>query len=463
MASRVLYSGATPSLIDLQANIQNSNPADHLLQPNPMQRDDAPKRILMLLENESYPDDSRVMLEAKALTAAGFEVTVICPTGLEKASTAHIDGVRVYRYPKPYESDYFLAYVWEYGYSLVLQFIISIYVLLRHGFDAVHVHTPPDMTAMIAIFYQLLGKKFVFDLHDLSPELYLARKDSDEPNIVHRVLLFFERLACRRANRLIATNETQKKVQIDRCGAKPEHCYVVRNGPNEFFLTDVAPRPELREPDQLVLGYVGAIGVQDGVDNMIRVLHQLRTIHDRHDFIAVIVGDGPAAADLKKLAVELGVDDAIHMTGMVPFESVPAYVASFDICFTPDPSNAYNDSCTTIKTMEYMALSKPTVCFRTRENEFTAGEAAVYANNNDVTDFTRQTIRLMDDPDLRKSLGKIARNRIDDGLTWDHQAVALIALYDDLFQLPLRESTKQSNPIESAPKTVPNKARTNVM
>lgn len=393
----------------------------------------------MLLENESYPDDNRVLLEAVSLAEAEYVVSVICPTGQSRKWAQKVDDCHVYRYPKPPEVSGFIGYVWEYSYSLLMMSLLSVLVYFRRGFDVVHVHTPPDMTALIAICYKLLGKKVVFDHHDLSPELYLARGGKEKPDRVYTVLRHFERLACRHATRLIATNQSQRSVQVYRCGANPDHCYVVRNGPNELFLDDVAPMPELREPGRLVLGYVGVIGIQDGVDGMVRTIHELKVRHGRDDFIAVIVGDGPAVADLKKLAGELGVADLIHFTGMIPFSSVPAYIASFDICFTPDPSNAYNDSCTTIKTMEYMALRKPTVCFRTRENELTAGDSALYARDNDVADFARTTIRLMDDPALRHTMGDVGRQRIDDGLTWEHQAIQLVALYDDLFDLPARD------------------------
>jgi glycosyltransferase involved in cell wall biosynthesis len=169
---------------------------------------------------------------------------------------------------------------------------------------------------------------------------------------------------------------------------------------------------------------------------MIRVIHELYHVRRRNDFLAVIVGDGPALAELRALAQELRVSDKLHFTGMIPWSSVPAYVSSFDICITPDPSNAYNDSCTTMKTMEYMALGKPTVCFQTTENKKTAGDAALYADDNDVTDFTERVIELMDRPELRRSMGEIARTRIADGLTWQHQARKLLSLYRELFDLP---------------------------
>jgi len=388
-----------------------------------------PFRILMLLENHSFPEDRRVALQTKSLVEAGFDITVICPTGSSRRWSEHAIGARVYRYPATWESQSFLGYLWEYAYSLVMMAVLSFYVWLRHGFEVVHVHTPPDLTGLIAIVYRMFGKKFVFDHHDLSPELYLARKQSETPNLVLRVLLFVERLVVRRADRLISTNETQRNVHIGRGGADPDRCVVVRNGPSEEFLGHVDPVVDARRRGKLVLGYVGVIGVQDGVDYMVRVVHELKFNCGRDDFVAVIVGDGPALSDLKQLAEDLDVADRIVFTGVVPFPQVPKEVASFDICFTPDPSNAYNDSCTTIKTMEYMSLRKPTVCFRTRENIVTAGDAALYAGENDIQSFVEQTVRLMDDCELRSSLGMIARNRIDDGLRWQDQSKILVAMY----------------------------------
>ncbi len=178
----------------------------------------------MLLENESVPDDTRVLLEAVALVDAGYEVTVVCPTGSRTRAYELVDGVHVYRYPKPFEFGGFLGYVYEYGYSLVMAYVYVGYILLRHGFDAIHVHTPPDVNALVAVTCKLLGKHFVFDHHDLSPELYQAQRAGHGNPWIHRILLWFERLACRQADRLISTNETQKHVQINRGGADPQRC-----------------------------------------------------------------------------------------------------------------------------------------------------------------------------------------------------------------------------------------------
>ncbi len=386
-------------------------------------------RILMLLENNSFPEDRRVALEAQSLVEAGFKVTVICPTGYSRRWSDHAVGAKVYRYPATWESNGFVGYVWEYAYSLCMMCFLSVFVWIRHGFDVVHVHTPPDLTGLIGVFYQLFGKKFVFDHHDLSPELYLARRDSDDPNVVYRVLLSVERFVVRRADKLISTNETQQQVHLNRCGVNQQRCVIVRNGPSDKFLGKVDAVDDVKRRGKLVLGYVGVIGVQDGVDYMVRVVHDLKYKQRREDFIAVIVGDGSALPHLRRLAVELDVLDEIVFTGALPFSSVPMQVASFDICLTPDPSNAYNDSCTTIKTMEYMSLRKPTVCFQTHENMVTAGDAALYAERNDVDSFVEQTVSLMDDRERRVALGCLARQRIDNGLTWEHQAKILVSLY----------------------------------
>ncbi|MDB4494448.1 glycosyltransferase family 4 protein [bacterium] len=404
----------------------------------------APSRVLMLLENNSFPEDRRVALEAQSLVEAGFVVTVICPTGFSRRWSDQAVGAKVYRYPVTWESSGFVGYLWEYVYSLCMISLFSLYVLIRHGFDVVHVHTPPDLTGLIGVFYKLFGKKFVFDHHDLSPELYLARRASDAPNFVYRVLLYVERFVVRRADKVISTNETQRTVHLKRCGVEPKRCVVVRNGPSDRFLGKVNAVDDPARHDKLVLGFVGVIGVQDGVDYMVRAVYDLKFNCGRKDFIAVIVGDGSALPDLRRLAEELDVLDEIVFTGALAFSAVPMQVASFDICLTPDPSNAYNDSCTTVKTMEYMSLCKPTVCFQTHENIVTAGDAALYADRNDVGSFVKQMLKLMDDPELRIELGTRARRRIDGGLTWKHQARLLIAMYRDLLDSPVTTGTSST-------------------
>lgn len=393
------------------------------------------------------PDDSRVRNEAIALTERGFDVTVICPTSESRKTYELFEGIHLYRYPAPFELPGFFGYLWEFGYSMFMMFWFALYILLRRGFDAIHVHSPPDMNSWIAVFFKLLfGKKYVLDTHDLSPELYDAQRDGQGNRFVKRGLHWFERRAVRWADRLIATNETQKEVQIVRGGAKPENCYVVRNGPTDAFLEDdVLPTKELSSDHGLLIGYVGVIGVQDGVDAMIQALFELKNNLNVDNFLGVIVGDGPAKEDLQKLAAELDMESHIHFTGMIDYSEVPSYIAAFDICVTPDPSNPYNDSCTTIKTMEYMALGRPTVAFETKENQLTAVDTALYASRNTAEGLAEQIHNLIKDPELRESLGQKARQRAQDVLSWGQQKLHLIEVYQDLFDLE-KTTTESTNP-----------------
>ncbi len=392
------------------------------------------KRILMLLENESFPEDCRVWLQSQALVAAGYRLSIICPTSRKfRAKRERIGQVEVYRYPKPLELPGFVGYALEFAYSFLMQLLLSVWVLLNSGFDAIHMHTPPDFNAVIPALFRWFGKRFIYDLHDLSPELYQAQRDGQGNRLIHRLLFWFERYACQRADLLLATNETQRNVQVRRCGANPAKCFVVRNGPSEAFLGSVAPLEKLRHPGCTTIGYVGVIGVQDGVDYLVRAVDCLVKQFDRSDIRAVIVGNGPAKGQLEQLVEQLQLQNYFSFMGYVPFEQVPAHIASFDICCTPDPSNAYNDSCTTIKTMEYMAMSKPVVCFETSENVKTAGAAALYASNNDVVQFARQILKLSDDVALRRRVGQEGRKRIEAGLTWEHQAAIMVAAYNHLF------------------------------
>jgi len=385
----------------------------------------------MILENESFPEDTRVYLEAIALTEAGFDLTVICPTGRSRKFYEIVENVHVYRYPRPFELNGVLGYLFEYSYSLVMTFGYACWLSVSTGFDAVHVHCPPDLNSMLAIFFQFFGKKFVVDLHDLSPELYQAQKHGNGSRVLLRGLRFFERLASRNANALIATNQSQHAIQIERCGADARLCYVVRNGPNELFHPGLLPLDELIIPGKIIVGYVGVMGFQDGVENFIHAIAKM--LKHRNDIFAVLVGRGSAFESLKKLTDELGVSNSVRFTGFVDFHQVPRYIASFDICVTPDPSNSYNDSCTTIKTLEYMAVGRPTVAFRTKENEITAGEAAWYAENNSVDEFAELISKLADQPEQRRIMGEIGRDRIEQSLSWEHQKTVLLRVYQDLF------------------------------
>ncbi len=417
------------------------------------------KRILILLENGGFPEDTRVALEAFALRDAGYQVRVISPKDAFASSRFEdVSGVATYRYPAPPEWGGFMGYVVEYGYSLTMTAIFSFYIFLRHGFDALHVNTPPDMYVAIGFFYKLFGVKYVMDHHDLSPELYQAQNDGDGNPLVYRVLCWFERQSCRLADQMISTNQTQRSTAINRCGVDPEKTNVVRNGPNILDEIQAAPIDELRPAGRTVVGYLGCIGFQDGVDSFVRALKVVMDEFGRTDFHGVIIGDGPAIPSLKALVSELGLDDHIVFPGYLRGETLQAHLASCDVFVTPDPPSDYNMTCTMVKTMEYMALSRPIVGYDLPEHRFSAGDASLYATPDDEIDFAKCLLQLFDDPELRSTMGKIGRARIENELAWQHQEKSLVETYRKLFdesppqadQSAQSATTNKSQPTESA-------------
>jgi glycosyltransferase involved in cell wall biosynthesis len=296
----------------------------------------------------------------------------------------------------------------------------------------VHAHNPPDFLVIIGGFWRLLGKKFVYDQHDLAPDMYKTRFTHPPNRILLSILEFFERWSCRCANHVIAVNDSYKQQQMERGQIPGDRITVVRNGPEPWHLDHVEPDPSLRNGASIVFGYVGMMGRQDGIDYLLRALAILSTEFNRVGWRCVLIGKGPAMDELRQLALDLGIAERVHFTGWVDYEQVPCYIAAADICVVPDPSNEYNDHSTIVKVMEYMAQAKPIVAFDLPEHRVTAADTALYARANDERDFAQQLMRLMDDPSLRQSLGKAGRERVMQSLTWNHQERHLLAAYQSL-------------------------------
>ncbi len=389
----------------------------------------AGKRVLMLIENSPYPLDIRVRYEAAALIGEGYQVSVICQRAPNEPWSETIDGVFVYRYPAPFQAQRAVGYLLEYGYSFVAIFLLSLFTWARRGFDIIHAANPPDFIVLIALFYRLFGKRFVFDHHDLAPEMYLARSDRQGNRLVYKALLWLERLSFRSADHVISTNQSYKDVAVRRGGVSPERVTVVRNGPSLSRLKLVEPDPDLKKKGVAIIGYIGVIGPQDGLDYLLRALERLVNELGRKDFFCVIIGKGSALADLKAQAGQLGLDEYVRFTGFIPFADVLRYLSAADVCVDPDPANGFNEYCTMIKIMEYMTLGKPVVAFDLPEHRVTAGEAAVYARPNDELDFAQKIVELMDDPERRARMGQAGRARIENELAWSHQAQHLLDAY----------------------------------
>jgi glycosyltransferase involved in cell wall biosynthesis len=348
-----------------------------------------------------------------------------------------------------------LGYLWEYGFSLIATFFLSFVVLIREGFDVIHAHNPPDTFVFVAIFYKIFGKRFVFDHHDLTPEMYYhARFHGTGSKAVYRLLLWIERLTFRVADHVISTNESYKAIAVERGGLAKESVTVVRNGPNLDRLQVVPPDPELSKKATHIIGYVGEMGPQDGLDYLLRALKHLVDDLGFTDFYCVIIGQGSALPGLRKMADELNLNDHVWLTGRVSDEDLVRYLSTTDICVDPDPSNPFNDRCTMIKMMEFMTFSKPIVAFDLPEHRFTAQSAAIYVPNNDELEFARAIARLMDDPELRRKMGTTGRQRIEQELAWTYSAQNLVSAYEKLFAPAIAETI-------SSPRTTQKDAYTN--
>lgn len=403
------------------------------------------KRVLMLIENGAYSEDGRVRCEANSLCAAGYQVTVIGPWSKGEGWYEKFGQVVTYQYPPPPSADGIVGYVVEYAYALTLMGTLSVWVALRRGFDVVHAHNPPDFLVVIAGFWRLFGKQFIFDQHDLSPDMYLSRFSQPGNKILHRVLLMFERLSCRWADHVIATNESAKRIQMVRSGIPDARITIVRNGPEPWHMQRFEPNNTLRGDASILIGYVGIMGQQDGVDYLLRALHILQQELNESDWRCMLIGKGREVDVLKQEAMKLNIADKVLFTGWVDYERVPSYLAATDICVVPDPSNEYNDRSTIVKLMEYMAQAKPVVAFDLPEHRVTAGDTALYAQPNDERDFAHQLQRLIKDADLRQELGEAGRRRVVENFTWERQEANLLSAYRSL------DGDRESSLDEEAP------------
>lgn len=388
----------------------------------------------MVIENCSVPADNRVWAEATALRERGFEVSVIGPKGehYDREPYVCLEGVHLYRYDLPAATGGYSAYIREYGLSLVKTWWLSLRVLRERNFEVIHVANPPDMFFLLAWFYRLLGKRFLFDQHDLAPEMFRV-KFGGRAGLLQRLLLWFEKRSYRASAVVITTNQSQKEIALRRGGCDPERVFVVRNGPNLRRLRRVPPESELKRGRPLLLLYIGAMEVQDGIDYALRALHELVQRRGRRDVSLVLLGDGGYLSALKRLTAELDLEEYVHFTGWVGDWEIVRYLSVADIGLCPDPQNGLNEYCTMVKSMEYMAMGLPVVSFDLAETRATAQEAALYAPPNSVALFAEQIALLLDDAELRTRLGQRGRALIEQRLSWDHDKENLLRAYALLF------------------------------
>ena len=390
----------------------------------------------MLLENVPYPQDPRVRSEAQALVTAGYHVSIIAPRGPGQPPRDTIGGVEVYRYTRTPPGRGVAGYALEFGWAMLAMARLSVAVSRHAKFDVIHFHNPPDVLALVAAPYKLAGCCCIFDHHDISPELYNARVGRAGEGPVVRILRACERITYRVADHVIATNDSYKQLALTRGGKSDAEVTVVRNGPNLARLKPVSPDPELRRRAGTILGYVGVMGPQDGIDHLVRAVGHLVHTLGRSDVLAVVVGEGESLPDLKALARELDVEDHIWFTGFISDSDLLRYLSTADICIAPDPSNPFTDRSTMIKIMEYMALGKPVVAYDLPEHRVSAQKAAVYAAPaNDPTALANTVAELMDAPDRRKEMGTYGQKRVNNELAWTHSVPKLLDAYRKIGEL----------------------------
>jgi glycosyltransferase involved in cell wall biosynthesis len=402
-------------------------------------------RVLMLVQNH-FPFDVRVRNESELLREEGYDVTVVCLKRKGEKNADVVRGIRVYRIPKleffekaPTERQTlfqrqltkfkaFVGYIGEYAYFTFGCLAMSLYVAARHGVDVIHAHNPPDTLFLVALSFKLLGKKFIFDHHDLAPELYQSRYKARR-SIVLWGLRWAEKCSLKLADVTIATNESYKQVHIKRGGVEPDRCFVVRNGPGADQMTVVEPSERLRRMGKSILCYIGCLNPQDGVDYLLRALGHLTFELKRTDFYCVIMGSGDSLEDLRVMSRELKLEDYVELTGYVSDAELRANLSAADICLDPDPSSPLNDVSTWIKIMEYMAYGKPIVSFDLKETRYSAQAAAFYVQPNNEHGFALAIAQLMDDPALRARKGAFGRARVERELQWSCVGKNLASAY----------------------------------
>ncbi len=403
------------------------------------------RKIVIIVENLPVPFDRRVWQESLALVSAGAEVSVICPKGKGyEADHEVIEGVNVYRHALPTEGDCAAGYLREYASALLHESRLAWRVYFSRGFDAIHGCNPPDLIFLVALPFKLLGKKFVFDHHDINPELYEAK--FDRRGFFWSLLVVFERLTFFFADVVISTNESYRRIALERGRKRPERVFVVRSGPDLRSVRPMPVDPSWKKGRQYLVAFVGVIGDQEGIDLLLASVKHLVRVMSRTDIQFVLVGDGPSRKRMEAMSLEMGLADCVTFLGRAPDDQLFSVLSSADICVNPDRVNPMNNLSTMNKILEYMVMKKPIVQFDVVEGRVSAAEASLYAKANDPVDFAQKIVDLLADPAWRERAGGIGRSRIENELSWAHQIPKLIEAYTTVFTLQRDGSSRRRAP-----------------
>jgi glycosyltransferase involved in cell wall biosynthesis len=373
-------------------------------------------------------------------------VTVLCPRGKGYERNHEVtDGVRIYRHPMPKEGNSPLGYVWEYSCALLWEFLYASWIYLRHGFHVLQACNPPDNIFLVALPFKLLGVRYIFDFHDANPELYIAKYE--KRGALYNVLVWFEKMTFRTSDVVIATNNSYKNIVVTRGGLKPDDVFVVRNGPDLKTFKAVSPNPALKYGKGYLVGYVGTMSIQEGLDILLEAALYIKN-SGRRDIHFTCVGGGPSLPELRKMVEDKGLNDIVNFTGRIPDEQLLEILSTADVCVNPDKPCEMNSISTMIKIMEYMALSKPIVQFDMKEGRFSAMDASLYANNqNQVPDFAAKILWLLENPEIRKKMGDFGRARVEKDLAWEYSVENLLAAYQRAFTISGKGSEGRVDPM----------------
>jgi glycosyltransferase involved in cell wall biosynthesis len=387
------------------------------------------RSCVIVVENLPVPFDRRVWQEAQALNRAGWTVSVICPSNADFPERFEvIDGVAIYRHSLPFEARGALAYFVECSAALFHEFRLLIKVHRERGFSIIQACNPPDLIFLAALPFKLMGKRFIFDQHDVAPELFIVK--FGKKGLLYRALMFFERMSYATADFVITANATFKDIAVTRGGKAPSLVEVVYGVPDRKRLHRVAPEPGLHLGRKFVLGYLGIINQQDGVDHLVRAAAHLVKVKGFHDFRAVVVGSGPALESVRALTRSLEVEDFVSFPGYLNGETLLAYISAFDIGVIPDPLNEANDLMSMNKVFEYCALGIPTACYPLKETKRLLGEAGVYAPSPDPAGLADACLSLMQDERLRARSAAAAAKLSAEAFLWENEARKHVATYE---------------------------------
>ena len=391
------------------------------------------RHILILVENLSVPFDRRVWQESRALVDAGFRVTVICPTGVNRDNEREevVEGVRILRYSLQPATGGPAGYIREYAVALWRTLQLAVKVRREGPVDVVQACNPPDLLFLIALALRPFGARFVFDHHDLVPELFLSRFPGRRP-LLYKMTRIVERMTFASADAVISTNESYRKVAIERGKLPAERVVVVRSAPDLSRFIRREPDSRLSAGKRYLLAYVGVMGPQDGVDYALRALKVLRDDLGRGDLHCIFMGAGDCRDEMVTLSQQLGIDDFVEFPGRVSDEYLQRCLSTADVCLSPDPRNPLNDVSTMNKVMEYMAMGRPIVSFDLVEARVSAGDAAVYVPANNEGAFAEAIDELLRDPQRRSRMGDDGRARLEAELSWDVSRGRLVDFYSKL-------------------------------